>query len=240
MKRKLFAIFLLLFNLLPLLALPAMGAEQRVVSEAEVRQVVTDFVLQRTANLGMEVRLKKVGFQGGVQLPPGKTDFEVKAPDRWEGWGTVNLALIVRVNDRVERNLTVRAEVEALADVVVATRPLERGELLAAGDVALQKRDMAGLAGRICRSIDEVVGQRLKSGVRATTPLRSDNLEKIPLVKSGQLVTILLDQPSLRISTTGKAKQNGAEGELIAVQNLSSQKDISARVVSAGTVRVEF
>ena len=88
--------------------------------------------------------------------------------------------------------------------------------------------------------MEEVVGKRLKAGVRGNNPLRSDNLERVPLVKSGQMVTMLLENGVLKITLAGRAKGAGAEGDLIMVQNLSSNRDVAARVIDAQTVRVDF
>jgi flagella basal body P-ring formation protein FlgA len=44
----------------------------------------------------------------------------------------------------------------------------------------------------------------------------------------------------LRISDFGQAKQKGAQGEMIPVMNLDSNKVIHARVVDSQTVRIEF
>lgn len=218
----------------------APAAPGKVVKEAEVRQVVVDFIRERTAGLGVEVNVKKIGFHGDLALPEGTVAYEVSAPRQWEGWGQASLALIVRVNDRVVKNVPVMVDVEALADLVVTTRPVERGEILTAADVTVQKRDLAATGGKVARSSADVVGLKVRVGMRGNTPLRTDYLERIPLVRSGQLVTVLLESPALRITTTGRAKGAGAAGELITVQNISSNKDFPARIVDAGTVRVDF
>ncbi len=216
------------------------AAPATVVKEAAVRQVVIDFVRQRTAGLGVELNVKKVGFHGDLVLPEGEVSYEVSAPRQWEGWGQASLALIVRVNDRVVKNVPILVDVEALADLVVTTRSVERGEILTQADVAVQKRDLAGVGGKVARSPAEVVGLKVRVGMRGNTPLRTDYLERIPLVKQGQLVTVLLESPALRITTTGRAKGAGTAGDLITVQNISSNKDFPARIVDAGTVRVDF
>jgi len=130
--------------------------------------------------------------------------------------------------------------VEALAEMVIATRTLERGEVLGESDVALARRDLAHLQGRFCRSKDEVLGLRLKSAVRANSPLRGDFLERVPIVKSGQLVTIVAENEVVRITASGRAKGSGAVGDIVMVQNLSSQKELAGRVVDATTVKVDF
>jgi len=218
--------------------LPA--AEMNVLKETQIRQIVTDYLQRKTGLSGGAILLKKLGFSGEVTLPAGSVSYEVVSPQEWEGWGRGALALIVRVDDRLIKNIPLNVEVEALADVVVATRPLERGMVVEKGDVALQKRDMATVPARGLRSIDEAIGKRVRVGTRANSPMRSDYLERLPLVKSGQLVTILVENDKFRITATGRAKGNGAEGETVVVQNLTALKEISAVVVDAKTVRVEF
>lgn len=216
------------------------AAGQVVVKEADIRRVLNDYLRQKSENLGLDVSVKKIGYSGDMALPAGTVSYEVVAPDRWEGWGNANLALIVRVDDRVERNIPVKVEVEALADVVVAVRPLERGEVIGNGDIAVQKRDLAKTQGKACRSASEAMGKRVRTAIRANNPVRADNLERVPLVKSGQLVTIIVENDSLRITAAGKARGSGAEGDTVMVQNLSSQKEVAARVVDAATVNVDF
>ncbi len=216
------------------------AAGRAVLTEAMVRQAVSDYLLQRTENMGVELRIKKLGYSGELALPPGIVSYELVSPPDWEGWGRTSLALIVRVDDRVEKNLTLNLEVEAFAGIVVATRPLDFGMLVKPGDVVMQKRDLGQVQGRVCRGLDEVVGKRVRVGMRSNTPVHSDYLEKPPLVKSGQMVTIIAETKTFRVTATGRARGNGAEGDLIMVQNLSAQKDIPGVVQGDGTVRVEF
>ncbi|MBT1075245.1 flagellar basal body P-ring formation chaperone FlgA [Geobacter grbiciae] len=236
MKHVIVVLVLSLVVVSTALAAPAF----QTISNARVKEAITEFVRQKTDGLGMETTLKRIGFQGDLKVPVGEVSFEVAAPNRWEGWGKANLAVIVRVNDRVERNISVPVEVEALGDTVVVLRALERGDVIGAADVTVQRRDISTLTGRVYRSADEVIGKRARMPVRANMPLRGDQLEKVPLVKSGQLVTILVENQAMRLTATGKARGNGAEGDIVMVQNLGSLKEVPARVIDAGTVQVDF
>lgn len=211
-----------------------------VVKESEVRQVVVDFVKNRTSSLGLDVTVKKFSPIGDLQLPAGNIAYEIVAPQQWEGWGNASLALIVRVDDRLVKNIPVRVEVEALTDLVVATRALERGEIVSAADVTLQKRDLSGVTGKVSRNLTDVIGKQVKVGLRGNTPVRSDYLERVPLVKSGQMVTMLLESETLKVTMPGRVKTAGAEGDLVMVQNLASNRDVAARVIDGQTVRVDF
>lgn len=239
MKRLLPHLLLLLLTL-TVGAQESIAADGNELTEEKVRRVLTDFVRKRTEQLGVEVNIRKIGYHGDLLLPAGVVSYEVLAPRQWEGWGTANLALIVRVDDRVEKNLPVTVEVQALAEMVVAMRPLERGEVIGAGDVTLQKRDLATATDKICRVQADVVGKRVRVGMRGNLPVRADYLEKVPLVKSGQLVTIIARNKALYVTASGRVKNSGAQGELVMVQNLASQKEIPARVLDANTVQVEF
>lgn len=230
---------LLILSLL-LLPIISSAAETQVVKEETVRRVITDFIQRRTEGLGLEILIKKMDGVGELELPSGNISYDVLAPGRWEGWGNASLALVVRVDDRVVKNLPIHVDVASFTDMVVAARPLERGYVIREGDVILQRRELSPTSGRIISSLEQAVGMQVRSSMRPNTPVRADYLEKVPLVKSGQLLTIVAEQGAVRVSTTGKAKSSGGAGDVVTVQNLSSLKEVSATVVDAGTVVVSF
>ena len=237
MSRSVFiplALLVLVLWALPLLAgLPP-------AREAEIRAAVETYVLQKTAGLGYEVRVKKISMGEAATLPAGTLEYEIVAPQQWEGWGTASIAVIARQGDKVVRNLTARVEVEALAEVAVAARQLDIGTVVTPADIVVRKMDLSAVKGRYLGSIREVAGKKMRSTLRANLPFRPDQLEKIPLIKAGQLVTIIAETDGMRVTITGKARSAGAEGDSIMVQNTSSLKEFPAQVVDATTVRVAF
>lgn len=216
------------------------ASQENMVTEGEIRRVVEGFLLQRGAGLNAQLSVKRIGYKGDLRLPQGRVSFDMIAPDHWPGYGRASLALIVRVDDQVKRNLTVLVEVEALAEMVVVSRTVERGEVLAPADLSVVRRDLSQVQGRFLKSVDEAAGLRARNVIRANTALRPDHLERIPVVKSGQLVTIVAENEVLRMTASGKAKGAGAIGDSIIVQNLSSLREVTARVLDAATVKVDF
>jgi flagella basal body P-ring formation protein FlgA len=190
--------------------------------------------------MGWDVRIRRMTIPDTLKFPEGKVDYEIIAPQQWEGWGNINIAVIARQKERVLRNISVRVDVEALTDMVVALHQIEHGELISAADVVLQKREISQNTNLAARTIDEVVGQKTRMTIRANQPVRADRIERVPLIKSGQMVTIVAELEVLKISVSGKARSSGAEGDAIRVQNLTSLKEIAAVVVSATTVQVPF
>lgn len=208
--------------------------------DAEIRQAVLAFVQQRTAGMGWDVHINKFIIGGNPVLPDGPLQYDVLAPQQWEGWGNVSIAVLARKGDRLVRNIPVRLEVEALADMVVTLRQLDSGSVITAADVAVQKRDITAVGGRFACKPDEIVGKRARMTIKANMAVRADQVEKVPLIKSGQMVTIVAENATMKITVTGRARGTGGEGDIIMVQNLNSLKEIPARIVDANTVQVAF
>lgn len=215
-------------------------ADGTVLTGKKVRAAVKDFILDRTKDCGMEINVKQISISEDISLPAGKMRYEFIAPDQWQGWGKTVIGLVVRVDDQLVRNMSIPVEVEALANMVVALYPLPRGMVVEANDVSLQKRDMTNVSGKVSFNLSDVLGKRVRVPIRANTPVRSDFLERVPLVKNGQVVTILAENGAFRVTATGMAQGTGAEGDLIMVQNMNSKKSVQGRVVDAGTVAVNF
>jgi flagella basal body P-ring formation protein FlgA len=210
------------------------------LSAKKVRAAVQDFILDRTRDSGMDIHIKRISIDEDITVPTGKVRYEFIAPRQWEGWGRTVLGLVIRVDDQLVRNMSIPVEVEALTDMVVARYPLARGVVVEASDVSLQKRDLADVSCKVSFNLADVLGKRVRIPIRANMPVRSDYLEKVPLVKNGQVVTIVAENGDLCVTATGMARGTGAEGDLIMVQNMNSKKSVQARVIDSGTVAVNF
>lgn len=208
--------------------------------DAEIRAAVTAYVQQKTSGLGCEIRIRRISFNNNPRLPEGALEYEVMAPQQWEGWGIASLAVVARQKERVVSNIPVQVDVEALADMVVALRQLDHGTVIHVADVSVQRRDVAAVAGRYAGKTDDIVGKRTRTTIKPNAVVRTDQVEKVPVVKSGQLVTIVAENDVIKVSVAGKARSAGAEGDIIMVQNLNSLKEIPARVINATTVQVSF
>ncbi|MEI6306600.1 MAG: flagellar basal body P-ring formation chaperone FlgA [Deltaproteobacteria bacterium] len=216
------------------------NAPLHVNRDAEIKETVNSYIRQKTENLGYEIRIKRISLNPIPKLPDGNLEYEVMAPRQWEGWGAANLAVVIRLGDTVVANISMRVEVEAIADMVVTLRQLDHGTIISSSDVAIQKRDIATVSGKFTGNIADVVGKVTRTTFKANSVVRADQVEKVPLVKSGQMVTILAENAVMKISVAGKARSSGAEGDLIMVQNLNSLKEIQGRVLNSSTVQVGF
>jgi flagella basal body P-ring formation protein FlgA len=238
MMARLILTYLFVLFLFPVL--PDAQAAPLLQRDSEIREAVTSYITQKTAHLGHEIRVRKLTMSGPTELPDGPIDYEVAAPQQWEGWGNANITVFARQGSRVLRNIPVRVEVEALAEMVVTVRQIDHGSIITSEDVVVKRWDVSGMQGKYVGKISDAVGKKARSTLRPNAPLKSDQLEKIALIRSGQAVTILAESGNMKITVTGRARSAGAAGDTISVQNLDSLKEFPARIIDAKTVAILF
>ncbi|OAQ20477.1 flagellar basal body P-ring formation chaperone FlgA [Thermosulfurimonas dismutans] len=130
--------------------------------------------------------------------------------------------------------------VEVLLPVVVLSRPVARGAILTKEVLALEPRPLTRLPHDVLTDPSQALGKRVKYSLSAGKVLRLSQIEKPPIIRRNQIVKILARTSYLTVVAKGQARQDGRMGEIIRVRNLSSKKEIYARVVSSDTVEVSF
>ena len=124
--------------------------------------------------------------------------------------------------------------------MVVSNRPLKRNDVIAEEDVRLEKMNLAELSPNVITDPREVIGKRTKRVIEPGTPLRVNSLEMPPLVKRGDLVTIVAESEVLKITTQGVVTESGCKGDMVRVINTSSRKELYATVRDSRTVAIDF
>ena len=124
--------------------------------------------------------------------------------------------------------------------VVVAKDFIKRGQSIKAEDVRSEDRILLRLTGNIAQDAGSVVDKIAKMDIRAGMVIKASMLDCKKLIKRGDPVSIIAESGPLRVTVAGKAMEDGPEGKLIKVLNLSSRKIIAAKVVANSTVSVHF
>jgi flagella basal body P-ring formation protein FlgA len=122
---------------------------------------------------------------------------------------------------------------------VELNRPLARGEIIKLSDVTLQRVPRKQIASDTLTTPEQAVGMAARSAINAGHPLMSGELMKPELVQRGESVTIVYQAPGLMLAVRGKAKDGGADGDMIDVVNLQSNRVVRATIIGRGRVAVE-
>lgn len=132
----------------------------------------------------------------------------------------------------------VLADVAWIQEVVVATQSLKRHHIITRDDVGIQKIRIQNREIPYATYPAALVGLRVMRSLRTGLAIRTDRLEEAPVILRGDRIMLTLRTGGLSISTTGKAKEDGLQGDMIKVINLDSRKTVIAKVIGTGHVRV--
>ncbi|MGB3273118.1 MAG: flagellar basal body P-ring formation chaperone FlgA [Xanthobacteraceae bacterium] len=122
-----------------------------------------------------------------------------------------------------------------MIETATVTRDVERGDILRASDVALERRPRAEV-GKDALDRAPVIGMQMKRGLRSGAVLRLADLAKPDLVQRGQSVTLVYHGAGITLTIRGKALDSGTEGDTVTVLNLQSKREVQGTVVGTGQV----
>src|SRR5439155_23443983 len=94
--------------------------------------------------------------------------------------------------------------------VTVATRGVDRGDVLKAADIATERRPKTESGTDLARR-DRALGMQMRKRTAAGQVLRNADYGKPDLVQRDQNVSILYQTPGLYLTMRGKAIEGGAE-----------------------------
>ncbi len=122
-------------------------------------------------------------------------------------------------------------------ETAVLTRAIERGDVIKASDISVERRPKSDVQGDVALAGD-VIGLAARRPIRTGQLLRAVDLIKPELVQRDQSVTLVLDTPGVHLTIAGKAVESGSAGDVISVMNLQSKRVIQGTVIGPGQVRV--
>jgi flagellar basal body P-ring formation protein FlgA len=122
----------------------------------------------------------------------------------------------------------------ATVEAVVMQHAVERGSLLKASDLALERRPR--IDGPFIADIAAAAGMAAKNTLRAGQALHEVDLRKPALVQRSDSVTIIYEAPGMVLTLRGEAQESGALGDQISVMNAQSKRVVQGIVSGPGQV----
>ena len=133
---------------------------------------------------------------------------------------------------------TAYAAEPATIDVAVPSHDVARGKVLGADDLVYRSVPVASASESTVRSIADLMGQETRRSLRAGEFVRMADVKHPTLVAKGSTVTMIFEAPGVSLSATGRALNEGGNGDSITVLNTVSYRQVQATVIAPGTVRV--
>lgn len=209
------------------------GVERTNELNALIRQAIAEYVKSLTDRADVNRIEYKLSDRQLARLNAATSSPTCSGGD--EPWtGRQEYILSFRTATGNEQ-FTVRAEVGQLAvPVVVAIRPVPRGNVITAADVDVRMLDTSTKSANkriVFDTLDAVIGKEARQALQPDSIVYTDLIQSPILVKRGEVITVAAESGGIRVRTTAKAVQEGSHGDLIQVETLDSKQKFNARVV---------
>lgn len=145
----------------------------------------------------------------------------------------------VSVDGRVEKMLSMRATVETYADVVVATRDIQRGRPVSVSDVELRKEPLSRQKRGAVTRLDDVVGLVSRRTIFPGQLVTQRDIEQPLAVRRNQSVAVTLLTGAMKLSTRAQATHDARVGDAVICVNPNSEERFQGVVQADGTVLVQ-
>ena len=238
---------------LPLTVRAAQGAESRFMKldqaltpaahqlhPADIQQSIMRFLEREMAGQVRAVHATMVDPQESIQVPAGSTGLTITSHGFDEGLGRRTFHVQINANGRFWQTIDATADIGASVDAVVPIRAIKADDLIEAEDLTIQRIKLREWNHQLATSLNDVVGKSAARPLQANMPIRLAMIKKPYAVRKGDRVAIEARHGGLLIQATGVTKASGELGQSITVANVDSGKELRAKIIAPGVVRVEY
>jgi flagella basal body P-ring formation protein FlgA len=153
--------------------------------------------------------------------------------------GLVGIPVEIVCNGRVEQRVVVSARIRTFARALVVSRQLQRHEIISADATTAQRVETTGQADDFIPDGAQIIGMRTVRMISVNAVLCRSMVERTPVVKQDDAVTIAVRSGKTTVTVQGVAKQEGCIGDVITVQRPGLVDRFKATVIDARTVLVD-
>lgn len=221
-------------------AAPAPAPVETAVTVDQLRLLLREFLERRYRDKVAEVEVAVLSPDEAVTVPAGRLDTRVRPRGIQEALGRRLFEVAFLLEGKEVRTVRVLAEVTMQADVLTVTRSIRPEETLEAEDLKVSRVTLPSAGHDFVTDLEQAVGKRVIRPLREESPIKLSSLALPEVVQKGDQVTIEVKHGGLLIQANGTSKSGGSIGQSITVLNQDSKKEVRAKVVGPGTVRVEF
>lgn len=219
-----------------------------MVSDGDAGVVVSREEIQSAVEAYVQGALS--GFEGDIEVSArwrrdltvegtGAVALNVRPSNGRSNARTVPVVVEVLRGPVVIRECLTVADVRYFDEVAVAAQPIQRGDTLA-GATTSERREVTSRLGRYETDLEVLETMRAKTRIPMGRMIENRCVEPVPAVERRERVRVEIRFGTLVASMSAVAKESGAIGDRILVENLSSGEKLVAEVAAPGVVRVVY
>ena len=127
-----------------------------------------------------------------------------------------------------------------IVDVMVLREPLTRGQVPTGDKLTTQPVDLLRGNSDAIPANTSLEGFQMANSVSIGSPLKWSNLSKVNLVHRGDVVDVFASGGGIFITMKGVSLEDGVQGGMIKVRNITSDKEFFAKVLNKNSVKVNL
>ena len=221
-----------------LLGLTCAAAGAREIQSVEsIRAAVERFALAGVAHGPGELHAEVGYLDSRLRLARCAQELDLSVPGgRPPALGNVTVG--VRCGGPSPWSLYVPVKIQAHDEVVVLAQPAARGDVITAEMLRIETREVTDLVGEYYARPEQVIGKRAGQTLPPGRILDRLSLSAPLVLERGDRIILVAGNGSFEVRMSGRALADGAVGERVRVENLSSERVVEGTVTADGHVRV--
>ena len=218
--------------------IPATVRVERSSQEVGVEEIRNAVMNVATDALPAGETVRDLEIAGPVRIPAGAYEARVSTTSNGRPGRRRFEVQLVHEGD-VLATVPVTARTDATGQVVVTKQSVPRGAVLGPDDVKVEQRKLKDVPENAFTAPEQAIGLETKVALAAAAPLPRTAVAAPIVVKKGDLVTMIVETPIMRLSAAGEALEPGAVGSGIKVMNRASKQMVAGKVIDHGVVLVQ-
>lgn len=215
----------------------AVARATRIVGAEAVTQRLRQELARSTAVDGAQIQLDNSAFRL-LAAKDAPDTIAVEGLTFEARTGRFSAMVAAPADDDAAERQRIAGRLVRMIRLSVLNRPIAPGEVIAQRDIEALELPADRAGPDVVIEARDLVGKTPRHALRAHEPLRPYDIQIPVVVHKDDLVTIMLETPSLRLSTQGKALEDGGMGAAIHVANTKSNRVIDATVTGHDLVTV--
>jgi flagella basal body P-ring formation protein FlgA len=212
----------------------------RIIAKERIRELFLDALVRQSGVDPSKVKVPSVNPDADLIVPSGNSRISVEfsAGETFRRRATARLSIIV--NNRHWKSIYLTGVIEIYGQVVKVARDIPRGQQIGIDDVTVEEADFGTLPDSVVTELGDVLGMETLTALKAGQVLTETLVQAPVLVARGDMVTLVLDIPNMRVTARGIAQQNGRRRQVIKVLNIASNKVVYGQVLTTNEVKIQF
>ena len=206
----------------------------------QIQQSILRVLEQEMAGKVLAIHAVVIDPLDPMAIPSGEISLRVSPNGVQEGLGRRGFHVRIDMNGKPWQTIDAIADVSASIDAVVSTRVIQIDSVIDPEDIAIHRIKLTDLDHQLMTNIKDVIGKSAARPLQTNNPIRLGMLKKPYAVRKGDRVSIEARHGGLSIQVVGLAKSSGELGQTATVANVDSGKELRAKIVGPGAVRVEY